>query len=83
MKRNSIYQRIFRITLITFLTIVILLSITTLLFYIYKDDISRAILRRVNDVQKGELSIENISFSPFAQFPSISLKLNNVLLVLL
>jgi AsmA protein len=78
-KPRSLFQKIFRISLIATISIIILLSIVTLVFYIYKDDISRALLEGVNDIQKGELIFEDISFSPFAHFPSISINLNNVL----
>ncbi len=48
------------------------------MLYIFKDDISKKLLLSLNDIQKGEITLEDISFSPFAQFPSISIRLNNL-----
>jgi len=66
------------------LLLLITLQITVvILFYIFKDDISKKLLLSVNNMQKGELTLEDISFEPFAQFPSISIGINNVVYVAL
>ena len=50
----------------------------TVLFNFYKDEIARDVLLRVNKLQKGELTFEDISVNPFVHFPNVSLALNAV-----
>lgn len=77
-KPNSTLIRV-RKTL-TYLAIFILLILITALIYLYinMDDISRDLLNKINKSQNGEVSIEKISLAPFEQFPSFSIKLDNV-----
>lgn len=77
-KPNSTLIRV-RKTL-TYLAIFILLILITALIYLYinMDNISRDLLNKINKSQNGEVSIEKISLAPFEQFPSFSIKLDNV-----
>ena len=67
-----------RIILIIIVVGIAVLLILTGLFKYYKDDIGRSVLLRVNNIQSGELSFEDIAFNPFKHFPSISIELNEV-----
>ncbi len=58
---------------------IILLIVAAGLFYIYKDDISKKLLLSFNAMQRGEISLGEISFKPFVQFPDISIGINNVI----
>ena len=60
------------------LLLITLQIVVVILFYIFKDDISKKLLLSLNEIQKGEITLEDISFEPFAQFPSISIGINNV-----
>ena len=42
--------------------------ILSVLFRIYKDDIAKTILLKVNTVHPGELSFNDIAFNPFAKY---------------
>jgi len=77
-KSRSFLRKLLKVLLYSFVTWVIILIIAAALFYIFKDDISKKLLLGLNDIQKGEITLEDISFSPFAQFPSISIRLNNI-----
>lgn len=74
-RTTILLKRIFFIVLGIVFSILLVLSV---LFRIYKDDIARSILLEVNNVQQGELTFDDIAFNPFAQFPGISIELNNV-----
>ncbi len=45
---------------------------------INKDEIGRYFILHLNQIQSGELSVEQVSISPFRQFPHISVNLENV-----
>lgn len=77
-KSRSFLRKMLKVALYSFIAWVIILIIVTVMFYIFKDEISKKVLLSLNDIQKGEITLEDISFSPFAQFPSISLRLNNI-----
>jgi hypothetical protein len=55
-----------------------LLIIIPILFYIFKDDISRFVLTKVAELQNGEITFQNVSFSPFVQFPNVSVRLDSL-----
>jgi hypothetical protein len=55
-----------------------LLILIPILFYIFRDDISRFILTKVAELQNGEITFQNISLSPFAQFPNVSVRLDSL-----
>ena len=61
-----------------FVGFVLLISIFASVFYIYRDKIGEGILLKVNDLQKGEVSFSEVSFSPFVHFPHMAIKLRNV-----
>lgn len=77
-KSQSFLRKLLKVFLYFFVTWVIILVAAAALFYIFKDDISKKLLLSLNDIQKGEITLEDISFSPFAHFPSISIRLNNI-----
>jgi len=58
--------------------IVLLLFIASLVFYIYRDQIGRKVILKLNDIQKGEISFAELSFNPFIHFPNISVGLQNL-----
>jgi len=76
-KSISPFKKIFKILSYLGLVFIILFAAALLLFYLYKDDISKKLLLSLNEVQNGEITVENISLTPFAQFPSISISLEN------
>jgi len=78
MKSRSFLRKMLKVLLYSFIAWVLILIIATVMLYIFKDDISKELLLSLNDIQKGEITLEDISFSPFAQFPSISLRLKNI-----
>lgn len=77
-KPNNIFSLLKRLILIVLGIVFSLLLVLSILFRIYKDDIAKTILLRVNNVQPGELTFDDIAFNPFTQFPSISIELNEV-----
>jgi len=53
------------------------LALSTVLL-VKKDEISRFLIVYLNQIQSGELTVEQVSISPFRQFPHISVNLENV-----
>ena len=53
------------------------LALSTVLL-LKKDEISRYLIVYFNQIQSGELTVEQVSISPFRQFPRISLNLENL-----
>ncbi len=53
------------------------LALSTVLI-LKKDEISRYLIVYFNQIQSGELTVEQVSISPFRQFPHISVILENV-----
>ena len=43
-----------------------------------KNEITRAVILSLNDMQSGEFTLENVEFTPFKQFPDISINLKNL-----
>ena len=76
--RKSSYRRLFRVLLFLILGLLVLLIITSTIFYTNKDKIAENILLSVNKKQEGELRFRDIAFNPFVHFPSISIQLNDV-----
>jgi len=76
-KSRSFLRKLLKVLLYSFIAWVLILIIATAMLYIFKDDISKKLLLSLNDIQNGEITLEDISFSLSAQFPSISLRLNN------
>ena len=62
----------------TILALFILIFITTGILYIYRDHIGKELLARANEIQKGELHYDELTFNPFVHFPVISIRLENV-----
>ena len=77
-KHRSIYKTLLKIVLSSLTLFVAIILLLFLLFYLYKNDISRAVLDKVSELQNGEITFQDISLSPIAQFPSISIKLENL-----
>jgi len=75
---GSLFRKIRKILTYLILTLIILLLSAFIYFSIYKDEISRDLLLKLNEIQNGEITFETIALAPFAQFPEISLSLGNV-----
>jgi hypothetical protein len=73
-----VYKTIVKIVSALLSLFVAILLLAFIIFFIFKNDISRAILEKVSDLQQGELTFRNISLSPFAHFPSVSIKLDSL-----
>ncbi len=56
----------------------LLISITFILFSIYKDDITKKLILELNDELNGEIYVSDVSLAPFKNFPGISLKMDTV-----
>ena len=77
-KSRSFLRKLLKVVLYSFIAWVLILILATVVLYIFKDDISKKLLLSLNDIQNGEITLEDISFSPFSHFPSISIQLNNL-----
>ncbi|MGB5895723.1 MAG: hypothetical protein WBG58_16215, partial [Ignavibacteriaceae bacterium] len=77
-KSRSFFRKFLKVLLFSFIAWIMFLIIATAVFYIFKDDISKKLLLSLNEVQNGEITLEDISFEPFAQFPSVSIGINNI-----
>lgn len=77
-KKHSVIKRIGKIIL--YLTLFILVLITALNIYllINKDELSRDLILKVNELQSGEVNVESVLLAPFENFPQISLNLGNI-----
>jgi len=77
---KSIKQKsLLKIILLAFLSsaalVVLFFVILFILFFIYKDDISKTLLSRVNQKINGQVSFSDLSFTPFKHFPNAALVL--------
>ena len=77
-RNKSIPRKILRYFLSAILVLLILFSSALLLFSIYKDDIARKLVLALNERQKGEITLNEISLNPFKYFPDVSLQLEGV-----
>ncbi|MEJ2194724.1 MAG: hypothetical protein P8X73_07685, partial [Ignavibacteriaceae bacterium] len=77
-KQRSGYKTLLNIVSTSFFLIVGIVLLAFLLFYIFKNDISRAVIDKLSELQQGELTFQDISLSPFVQFPSISIRMENL-----
>ncbi|UCH66436.1 MAG: hypothetical protein JSW63_04725, partial [Ignavibacterium sp.] len=77
-KQRSIIQRLTRIILWLVSFVVALFILFPILFYIFKDDITKFIIAKVGELQNGEITFSDVSFSPLAHFPNVSLKLDSL-----
>ena len=57
--------------------ILLFFSILFILFLIYKDDIGKTVISRLNQRINGEVSFSELSFTPFRHFPSAALVLSD------
>ena len=48
------------------------------LFYLLRNDILSYVIQSINELKSGEITAEQIQFSPFYQFPYISIELEKV-----
>lgn len=80
MKILKVRNRWIRITGITFSVIFILALLSYVLLLINKKEILFAITSSFNKNINGKLEVEDIDFGIFANFPSISVRLKNILL---
>ncbi|MCD4735549.1 MAG: hypothetical protein K8R53_05865, partial [Bacteroidales bacterium] len=76
-------KKLIRILFKTISGLILLVLLALLLLFAYfnfnRDNIARNLLTYSNNITAGELNFENISLSPFAHFPQLSLSLNNVI----
>jgi AsmA protein len=77
-KPKAYFKKLLIVALYFLIAWVLILLIATIILYINKDDISRKLLLSLNGIQEGEITLEDISFKPFAQFPSVSIGINNI-----
>jgi AsmA protein len=82
---KSIKQKsLFKIIAVSFFSlaalIVLFFSVLFVLFLIYKNDISTALLLGVNNKIEGNISFSDLSFTPFRHFPNASLVINELTL---
>ncbi len=77
-KRRSVLKKLVRFCTFMLLGIVILLVLVYLVFRLNKGGIERKLLRIVHTLQPGEILVQDIDLSLFAQFPKVSLKLEDV-----
>lgn len=77
-KHGSIYKTILKIVLSSISLLIVIILLSFILFYICKNDISRAVIDKLGELQQGELTFQDISLSPFVQFPSISIRMENL-----
>lgn len=75
---ESFSRRLLKYLLTLVVIFVLLVSTAFILFSIYKDDISKTLILKINDMQRGEITLEDISLTPFKYFPDISLQLERV-----
>jgi uncharacterized protein involved in outer membrane biogenesis len=73
------YSKIFKILSYILLGFLLILILIEVLFYLNEDRIQRELLAWVHQLQKGEISVQDIGLSPFHQFPDISIKLEDAL----
>ncbi|MCU0413949.1 MAG: hypothetical protein MUE91_06045 [Ignavibacteriaceae bacterium] len=79
-KRKSLFKIIAAAFFSLAALAVLFFSTLFILFLIYKNDISTALLLGVNNKIEGKISFSDLSFTPFKHFPSASLKLSDLLL---
>lgn len=77
-KHKKLKRLIKRFLIIFFSILAFITILIFVLFYINKDDISRRILLKANNIQNGEMKFNDISLAPFAHFPSVSLRLDEI-----
>ena len=74
-KKQKSLSKIIAVAFFSLAALVILFfSVLFILFLIYKNDISTALLLGVNNKIEGKISFSDLSFTPFKHFPSASLK---------
>jgi AsmA protein len=77
-------KSLFKIIAVAFFSlaalVILFFSILFILFLIYKNDISTALLLGVNNKIEGKISFSDLSFTPFRHFPSASIKFYNLAL---
>lgn len=77
-------KSLFKIILLSFFSlagiVIFYISLTFVLFVIYKDNISKMVLSSANQKIAGDLTFSNISFVPFRNFPHASLKFTDLTL---
>jgi hypothetical protein len=77
-------KSLFKIIAVAFFSlaalVILFFSILFILFLIYKNDISTALLLGVNNKIEGKISFSDLSFTPFRHFPDASLVINNLTL---
>ena len=74
-------KSLFRIIIFSFFSlagiVIFYFLLLSVLFLIYKNDLSKTILLNVNQKISGKISFDDIAFTPFRYFPNASLILKN------
>jgi AsmA protein len=77
-KKRSVVNRLTKLILWIVSSVITLLLLIPILFYIFKNDITKLIIAKIGELQNGEITFQDVSFSPFAHFPNVSLKLDSL-----
>ena len=77
-KPRSLLRKIIRTAVYVFLGTLLLLIGFSVYFYVDRDEIGKKILLYSNQITRGDLRFEDITFNPFKHFPSLSLTLVDV-----
>jgi len=73
------WQNIKSILLGLLLGIILLLSSTVIISFIYEEEVSQYILEELNEYISSEIEVRDVKFSVLKKFPKASLELKNVL----
>ena len=77
-KKRSRIKRVGKIILYLILVILLLITAVNIYLFINKDELSRDLILKVNELQSGEVNVEYVHLAPFENFPHISLNLGNI-----
>ncbi len=77
-KAKSLYYRLAKVALTTFLVLIGLLLFVIVIFYLKKDNIGRKILAEASKRTNSVIKFNDIRLSPSIHFPGVSVTLTNV-----
>ena len=66
------------VTGVIWLLLLLLSIVLTILIASHKNEITKTVLLSFNERQKGEFTLDDVRFTPFRQFPDISINLKNL-----
>ena len=76
--KKSILNILFKVVVSLTALFLLFITLSLILFLIFKDDISKILLLRMNQNIHGRISFSDISLSPLKHFPNIALKLDDL-----